>query len=169
MKVLISLLFLSPLLLAQINDQSYKFSSLKIQKKINEMTEDFDVEKLTFNQIQSLESFQVLDSRTKKEFNISHLKGASFVSYDDFNLDKVVSSLDKSKPVLIYCSIGYRSGKIAEKLKKKGFKVYNLLGGIFEWVNNNQPVYQNQKTTQNVHGYNKDWGKWLKKGKVVYE
>jgi 3-mercaptopyruvate sulfurtransferase SseA len=66
--------------------------------------------------------------------------------------------------------VGYRSEKISEKLKQAGFKdVSNLYGGIFEWVNQGNPVVdENGKITDNIHAYSKTWGVWLNKGVKVY-
>lgn len=112
----------------------------------------------------------ILDAREKEEYAASHLKNAKYVGYDHFKLS-TVKDLDKNATVVIYCSVGYRSEKIAEKLKKAGFtKVMNLQGGIFDWVNTGFPVYDNSgKTTQKIHAYDKSWGKWLTKGDKVYE
>ncbi|KPM48841.1 rhodanese [Jiulongibacter sediminis] len=117
-----------------------------------------------------LNKMTLLDARTKEEFDVSHLKNATWVGYDDFNLSRV-KSLDKSKEVVIYCSIGVRSEKIGEKLQEAGFKnVKNLYGSIFEWVNAGNTVYgPDGKPTQKVHAYNKKWGIWLNKGEKVYE
>lgn len=114
-------------------------------------------------------AIQILDSREKKEFNVSHIEGAKYCGYDHFST-QYIAALDKSKPVIVYCSVGYRSGKIGEKLKEMGFKeVYNLYGGIFDWVNSGYPVVNAKGTTDQVHGYNLSWGKWLRRGEKVYE
>jgi 3-mercaptopyruvate sulfurtransferase SseA len=67
--------------------------------------------------------------------------------------------------------VGYRSGKIGEKLKKMGFtNVYNLYGGIFEWKNRGYEVHNNQNSvTDSVHAYNRAWSVFLRKGVKVYE
>ncbi len=55
---------------------------------------------------------------------------------------KVSAFIGEESKVVVYCSVGYRSEKIAEKLKAAGYKnVFNLYGGIFEWENQNLPVY----------------------------
>ncbi len=110
-----------------------------------------------------------LDAREKKEFEVSHLKNAKWIGYDDFKLSRM-KDIDKSKEIVIYCSIGVRSEKIGEKLKEAGYTdVKNLYGSIFEWVNQGNPVYDNTgNVTNKVHAYNKKWGVWLKEGEKVY-
>jgi rhodanese-related sulfurtransferase len=112
----------------------------------------------------------ILDTREANEYNVSHINGAMYVGYDNFKISKL-KKVNKNTTVIVYCSVGYRSEKIGEKLKKGGFnKVMNLQGGIFDWVNSGYPVYDNAgNETQKVHAYNKSWGKWLTKGEKVYE
>ena len=112
----------------------------------------------------------VLDAREKNEFIASHVKGAQHVGYDHFEI-KELKHLDRETTIVVYCSVGYRSEKVAEQLKKAGFKkVMNLQGGIFDWVNKGYPVYDNSgNQTKKVHAYDKSWGKWLTKGEKVYE
>jgi len=110
-----------------------------------------------------------LDARKKKEYNVSHIKDSRWIGYDDFNRKRMEGIAKKTK-IIVYCSVGYRSEKITKKLNKMGYKdVSNLYGGIFEWVNQGNKVYDNKgKTTTKVHTYNKAWSKWLKKGEKVY-
>lgn len=110
-----------------------------------------------------------LDAREPREYEISHLKDAVHVGYDHFDLRKV-AGIPKNKRVVVYCSVGYRSEKIGEKLRAAGFdKVSNLYGGIFEWVNEGNPVYNAGGATEKVHAYSRAWGIWLKRGKKVYK
>jgi rhodanese-related sulfurtransferase len=117
-----------------------------------------------------LKKITLLDARSKEEFEVSHLKDARWVGYDDFDLSRV-KGLNKDEEIVIYCSIGVRSEKIGEKLQKAGFKnVKNLYGSIFEWVNTGNTVFgPDGKPTEKVHAYNKKWGVWLNKGEKVYE
>jgi len=116
------------------------------------------------------ENYILLDAREKKEYKVSHLKGAKYVGYLGFS-PKKVKELSKDKPIVVYCSVGYRSEKITERLKKMGYQeVYNLYGGIFEWVNqgNNVVTGEEADPTKQVHAYDKVWGAWLKQGDKVY-
>ena len=109
-----------------------------------------------------------LDARKPEEFNVSHIAKAIRVGYSDFALDKL-PTVKKNTPIIVYCSVGYRSEKISEKLLAAGYtNVQNLYGGIFEWVNEGKPVEDSTGRTSNVHAFNKDWGKWLQKGNKKY-
>jgi len=80
------------------------------------------------------ESNQLVDVRTEKEFEAGHIAGAHNIVYDE-NFDEKMASLDKSKPVVVYCHSGGRSKKCAAIMKKAGFtKIYDLKGGITQWV-----------------------------------
>lgn len=111
-----------------------------------------------------------LDARELNEFQVSHINKARHVGYDKFDLISL-KDVDKNQQIVVYCSVGYRSEKIAEKLVQAGYtNVQNLYGGIFEWVNESLPVVNNQgKQTDRVHAYSKSWGIWLNKGTKVYE
>jgi rhodanese-related sulfurtransferase len=111
-----------------------------------------------------------LDAREWNEFEVSHIKNAIWCGYSDFDLNRV-SAIDKDKRIIVYCSIGYRSEKISEKLIKAGYSnVSNLYGGIFEWKNTGNDVFnQRDSLTQNVHAFNVEWGIWLDKGKKIYQ
>ncbi len=110
-----------------------------------------------------------LDARPKAEFNVSHLQKAVQVGYDDFDVN-AVRFIPKDAEIIVYCSIGARSQTVGEKLKKAGYtNVKNLYGGLFHWININYPLVDSKgKTTTKIHGYSKEWGKWIKNGSVVY-
>ncbi|WP_237701559.1 rhodanese-like domain-containing protein [Algoriphagus machipongonensis] len=120
------------------------------------------------NEISDLSNFQILDTREKEEYEVSHIEGAQWVGFDTFDFDKI-DSLDKEKPVLVYCTVGARSQEIGKKLQENGFKkVFNLYGGIIQWSNDEKPLYHEGLTTKKVHTYSKAWGIWLTKGEKVY-
>ncbi len=111
----------------------------------------------------------LLDTREAPEFAVSHLRGARLVGYDMFSL-AAVQGLPHNAPIVVYCSVGLRSERIGAQLKRAGFiNVRNLYGGIFEWVNEGQPVVTaaNQPTNR-VHAYSPTWGIWLQRGQRVY-
>ena len=122
------------------------------------------------NSVDEGEEFYLFDSREKKEFETSHIPNAIWVGYESFNKGKV-KGLDRNKKVIVYCSVGFRSEKIGEKLSSLGFSdVLNLHGGIFDWVNQGNKVVDSKgEKTEKVHTYNEDWSRWLERGEKVYE
>lgn len=106
--------------------------------------------------------FLFLDAREKSEYEVSRIPDARWIGYDDFQMDRI-TALPKDKPVVVYCSVGYRSEIIGRKLRKAGFsKVYNLYGGIFEWSNMGFPIETTTgKPATRIHTYNKDWSQYV--------
>jgi len=85
-------------------------------------------------QISQIEDVQLVDVRTPEEYKEGYIENFQNINYlsDDFETE--ILKLDKSKPVIVYCKSGNRSGKCAAKLKEKGFvKIYDLDGGIAKW------------------------------------
>ncbi|MEX1003718.1 MAG: rhodanese-like domain-containing protein [Crocinitomicaceae bacterium] len=112
-------------------------------------------------------SLLLLDTRQKKEYVISHIPGARHVEYDAFHPDQL-KDIPKEKVIYLYCSIGYRSEKVGEKLEQQGYtNVYNLYGGIFNWVNQGYAVEDAKgKVAKRIHGYSKEWAKWVNKDRI---
>ncbi len=112
--------------------------------------------------------YVILDTRSYEEYAISHIKQARWVGYKTFPAISL-QTLPEDTPIVVHCSIGLRSETIGEKLKEQGFRhVYNMYGGIFEWVNRGYPVYHKDTVTNAIHPYSTSWGIWLDRGKKVY-
>lgn len=112
--------------------------------------------------MQRKDEFQLLDTREIEEYQVSHINGARFVGYKSFDLSSV-QDIPKDTPIVLYCSVGYRSEKVGKKLQEAGYtKVYNLYGSMFEWVNQGGEIVDNQgDATKKVHTYNQSWSKWV--------
>jgi rhodanese-related sulfurtransferase len=128
------------------------------------------VTEISVRQLIGLKNFILLDAREKNEYQVSHIAHAKFVGYDEFDWGRI-ETIDRKAKIVVYCSVGYRSEKIAEKLKKAGFTdVSNLYGGIFEWINEGQTVVdEKEMPTLNIHGYSNAWSIWLDKGNKMYD
>ncbi len=129
-----------------------------IDKYLSESIDQLSVDELET----AFDKYVLLDTREIIEYQTSHIPGAKYLGYDDPDFS-VLNNIDKDTPVLLYCSIGYRSEKMGETLQSKGFtNVYNLYGSIFEWANQgNTLVNTVGDTIKAVHTYNKNWGKWM--------
>ena len=73
----------------------------------------------------------LLDVREIEEYEVSHLSGALQVNPDlkDFSeLDGITTDT----PIIAYCSVGYRSSALVQRLMEAGYtNVSNLEGSIF--------------------------------------
>ncbi|MEM7483609.1 MAG: rhodanese-like domain-containing protein [Bacteroidota bacterium] len=149
-------------------------ASSRAQKQLSDTFEKFNnntVAYVSAEELDSAEDIILLDTRQKKEFDVSHLKHAIWVGYDNFDIDNIHKKApDKEAPVVVYCSIGVRSEDIGEKLISLGYtNVKNLYGGIFEWKNKGYSVYYtNGAKTEKVHAYSKFWGVLLTNAKKIY-
>lgn len=95
-----------------------------------------DLEASAFQQMLAGDpSAQLVDVRTPEEFAEGHLPGAANIDWqaDDFR-EKAAESLDKGRPVMVYCRSGKRSAAAAARLDGMGFRTYNLLGGYLKWT-----------------------------------
>lgn len=83
---------------------------------------------------------QVLDVRSKGEFDGGALPKAINLSIGEGDFGAKVAALDKEKPVLVYCAGGYRSRKAVAQLKELGFKnIQHLHRGYLSWKPDTQP------------------------------
>jgi len=102
----------------------------------------------------SLEShpdMQVLDVRSDVEVSGGALPGAIHISIGDAEFLQKVGTLDKEKPVLVYCAGGYRSRKAVEVLKKQGFaNIQHLHRGFHSWQFAGLPAVRNKAATSTL-------------------
>lgn len=101
----------------------------------------------------------LLDARSEAEYETSHLPQAERIDPYYPNLKTVAS---KDTAIVVYCSVGYRSARVATVLQQAGFShVYNLEGSIFQWANEKRSLYKQDCPTTTVHPYNRLWGQLL--------
>jgi rhodanese-related sulfurtransferase len=94
-----------------------------------------------------------VDVRKPAEREISTLPGA--VSAEAYEMR---GARIKDKTVVAYCTIGYRSGKFAEKMAEKGLMVFNLEGGVLAWVWEGGRLQDaGGQTVKQVHVYAEKW------------
>lgn len=104
----------------------------------------------------------ILDVRRPEEFAISHLAGARRVD-PDTKSDSLKALVATNQPVVVYCSVGYRSSELARRLAKAGVtNVFNLEGSIFQWANEGRPLAGTNGPAATVHPYDARWGALLK-------
>ena len=161
MRILSCLLFVSSILYA-CGQQTFDEKMEELYKRT--------VPLIAAEDLKDKKNVIILDIRSPEEFDISHIEGAKMIDYKNFKKTDV-KEFDKEEEVIVYCSVGYRSERIGERLQQMGYKnVKNLYGGIFDWKNKGlEVVNRNNLTTDSVHTYNKAWSKWLYNGIKIYE
>ncbi len=115
------------------------------------------------------ESYMIFDTRSFEEYETSHIPDAHWLGYKSFDESRL-KNISLEKAIVVYCSVGYRSEKIGERLQKLGYQnVQNLRGSIFQWVNEGHPVESDVKKNQ-IHGFNAKWSKWInsKNLEIIY-
>ncbi len=91
----------------------------------------------------------LIDVRTPDEFTKGHLENAQNIDWRSNDFGKQIETLDKSKPVFVYCLSGGRSASAASAMREAGFKeVYELEGGIMKWRGANLPETTINNTTK---------------------
>lgn len=87
------------------------------------------------------DSAQIFDVRTVGEFNSGHLENALWADWNnEKEFERRSSFIDKKRPVFVYCLSGGRSSSAANKMRKQGFNVYELKGGINAWKASNKTI-----------------------------
>jgi len=89
---------------------------------------------------------QILDARSNEEFLQNHIKGAVNADQKSTTYQQLLDGLDKNKPTFVYSIANGRSSVLARQLRDNGFKaVYELPGGLANWVGSGYPIVSNTK------------------------
>ena len=103
--------------------------SLINNESINQMNSDELIEFIELNDA------ILVDVRTEDEYNSGYIESSLNIDYFSNEFSVNADKLDKNTPIILYCRSGKRSSMSANKISKLGFKeIYNLEGGILEWI-----------------------------------
>jgi molybdopterin/thiamine biosynthesis adenylyltransferase/rhodanese-related sulfurtransferase len=73
----------------------------------------------------------LLDVREPWEWSVARIPTATLLPLGE--LEDSVGTLDRARPMVVYCHSGVRSNAAAEWLRRQGFEARNLVGGIDRW------------------------------------
>jgi rhodanese-related sulfurtransferase len=112
--------------------------------------EEIDPEKA----LELLEDLDVVfvDVRKPEEQAVSMIPGA--VTSEVFLAD---TERFRGQRIIAYCTISYRSGKLAAKLNRKGITMVNLKGGLLGWVHAGGPLVRGNLPVTVLHVYGRKW------------
>lgn len=82
----------------------------------------------------------IIDVRLGYDFARNRIQNASLAETKK-DLTKLVKTIPKKAPIMLYCQDGDRSKQAANFLKKKGFKhVFDLKNGLVSWIEKGLPL-----------------------------
>ena len=100
-----------------------------------------DLNATDFDKAIAMDHVQLVDVRTAGEYASGHLEGALSIDWTGSGFQEGIATLDKDKPVLLYCASGRRSAAARSAMEEAGFKdVKHLDGGIGSWTRAGKPV-----------------------------
>jgi rhodanese-related sulfurtransferase len=89
--------------------------------------------------IKEKKDLQLIDVRTPSEYADGHLAKAKLIPLQE--LESRLGEIDKTKPILLYCRSGHRSGNALKLLVGKGYaQAKHMEGGINAWQVAGLPV-----------------------------
>ena len=93
-----------------------------------------------------------VDVRAPEEQAVSMIPGA--VTSDVF-----LAAPDRyeRQRIIGYCTISYRSGKLAAKMNLRGITIVNLKGGLLAWVHAGGLLVRGYKSVRQLHVYGREW------------
>jgi len=132
--------------------------------EIDQMYADYETEFPTVASIDATELLErrsaadlaapvtLIDVRPPEERQVSMIPGAIALEEFEENPEKYDAST-----LVTYCTVGYRSGLVAEELQERGFEVLNLRGSLLSWAHAGGDLENAEGPTQQLHVYGKRW------------
>lgn len=146
---------------------------LSAQSDIDTLLKEYNDQTVPYIYVQELKEdvskYLVLDTRKREEYLVSHLPNAVWAG-EEVDAAFAKAYPNKSQPIVVYCSVGVRSEDFGERLMELGYtNVQNLYGSIFAWKDKGYSLNnRDEKMTDSVHVYSRQWGKYLSTGIKVH-
>lgn len=154
-KLLLWVLVVSAVLRADVVGADTEALSERIAALIAEVEEDVgDVPALQASALLTadMSTLILIDARTQAERDVSIIAGAITLA----DLEKLPRV--RTARVVVYCTIGLRSGHAARALRARGIDAVNLRGGVLAWmIEGGALVDSAGKPTHRIHVYGRRW------------
>jgi rhodanese-related sulfurtransferase len=93
------------------------------------MSEDYTPDQVA--ELLTAGEVQVIDVRTAEEHAAGHIPGTRLIELSE--LPSQAASIDRDRPVILYCLSGGRSSMATEALAQAGYDAHNMAGGMLAW------------------------------------
>lgn len=90
------------------------------------------------SELAASEEIELIDVREPREFEAGHIAGARHIELNE--LSSRAGEIDRTRKVVFYCRTGSRSGMATQAFAQAGYDVYNMEGGLVEWVEAKLPL-----------------------------
>lgn len=100
----------------------------------------------------SRDSVVLVDVREPKERAVSRIPHA--IDREAFERDVRAY---RNRKIIVYCTIGYRSGLYTQQLQAMHLDAYNLIGGVLSWAHAGKKFSSPDGDSLRVHVYGKKW------------
>jgi rhodanese-related sulfurtransferase len=81
---------------------------------------------------------QVVDVRTNAEWDAGRIPGAQHIPFDE--LTARAETLDRSRPLVLYCHSGGRSAVASQAFVASGWEAHSIAGGLSGWAERGHPL-----------------------------
>ena len=81
---------------------------------------------------------QLVDVREPYEWDAGRIEGARHIELE--RLASEADTLDRDRPLILYCRLGARSGMAATAFRRAGFDAYSMVGGLERWAAEGRPL-----------------------------
>lgn len=92
---------------------------------------EYDLEYKDLNKLEK-DEYTLIDIRDEESFSYGHIMGA--INIPNYELEKRVPDISKSKALVLYCATGRISEDVVEDLRAKDFNAFNLKDGYFGYL-----------------------------------
>jgi len=100
----------------------------------------FQVTPFTATQLINRDKAVVIDIRPTESFNKGHIIDAESMPAQELKDHLQKLEKFKGRPIIIVCTAGVESQKIAALLLKQGYNAYSLASGMRAWKEANMPI-----------------------------
>jgi len=77
------------------------------------------------------DDIQLIDVRERHEHDAGRIAGCRLIELHELGLH--AATIDRDRPVVVYCRMGLRSEMAAVALRNAGWDAFNMVGGMLEW------------------------------------
>ena len=81
---------------------------------------------------------ELVDVREPHEREAGHVAGSRHIEFS--RLSQEAASIDRDKPLVLYCRMGGRSSVALQAFKASGFDAHNMEGGLLAWADKGLPL-----------------------------